>query len=64
MKDLQSKLDEIFHLVDINILKMNEVSMLCDQIIEYKSVLPCIKSLPPATTSCNLWQEAAELKNT
>ena len=43
MKELKRKLREIRHMTDNGVLKMDEVSKLCDQIIEHKSVLECIK---------------------
>jgi len=60
MKELKRKLREIRHMTDNGVLKMDEVSKLCDQIIEHKSVLECIKSLPPTTAGYNPWHSAVK----
>lgn len=63
MRELRDKFREIRGMVALGILKMDEISKLCDQIIEHKSVTECIKSLPPTTTGYNPWHSAVKPKS-
>lgn len=59
VKELQSRINEILELIEHNQLDVHEVTKLCDQIIEHKTVIPCIKSLPPTTNGYNPWHKVA-----